>query len=151
MIFKTRGRFSHLSFQSFALRWEMTEKCPLVLKKTSLITYYLQFAPNYQHHLLLQLPLWKSINRNEKYIYDQKKMTDSYTLILNNLGKESLNSDSHQFYQYQLRKKNLSPSTQKRSWYMTFEIQVLAWDRHKNVAGLNQLTRPSSLDKTMTS
>jgi hypothetical protein len=42
-------------------------------------------------------------------------MTDSYTLILNNLGKESLNSDSHQFYQYQLRKKNLSPSTQKRS------------------------------------
>jgi hypothetical protein len=26
---------------------------------------------------------------------------------------------------------------------MAFEIQVLVWDRHKNVAGLNQLIRSS--------
>jgi hypothetical protein len=31
---------------------------------------------------------------------------------------------------------------------MTLEIQVLAWDRHKNVAGLNRLmgSQPSPLD-----
>ena len=27
--------------------------------------------------------------------------------------------------------------TQKRPWHMTIEIEVLAWDRHKNGAGLN--------------
>jgi hypothetical protein len=36
---------------------------------------------------------------------------------------------------------------------MMLEIQVLAWDRHKNVAGLNQLivSQPSPLDKTLPS
>jgi hypothetical protein len=35
MFFKTRGRFSVISIssQGFALRWELTEKSPLVLKK----------------------------------------------------------------------------------------------------------------------
>jgi hypothetical protein len=34
---------------------------------------------------------------------------------------------------------------------MMLEIQVLAWDRHKNVAGLNQLivSQPSPLDKAI--
>jgi hypothetical protein len=40
---------------------------------------------------------------------------------------------------------HLSPSlteqTKKGPQHMTVEIQVLAWDRHKNVAGLNQLMK----------
>jgi hypothetical protein len=31
---------------------------------------------------------------------------------------------------------NSTIETQKRSWRMALEIQVLAWDRYKNVAGL---------------
>ena len=36
----------------------------------------------------------------------------------------------------------------KRPQQLPIEIQVLAWDRHKNMAGLNQLigSQPSSLD-----
>jgi hypothetical protein len=44
------------------------------------------------------------------------------------------NSDGQQFHQYQ---NHLSLRT--RQWHMVLEIQVLAWDRHKNMAGLNQL------------
>ena len=37
----------------------------------------------------------------------------------------------------------------KKTWYITLEIHVLAWDRHKTVAGSNQLygSQPSRLDK----
>jgi len=37
--------------------------------------------------------------------------------------------------------------TQKRPQHMMLEIQVLAWDRHKNVVGLNWLmgSQPSLL------
>ena len=36
----------------------------------------------------------------------------------------------------------------RKNMHMTLEIQFLAWDRHKNVAGLNRLIgfQPSSLD-----
>ena len=67
-----------------------------------------------------------------------------------NKTKESLNSDGHQFYQYQQNKDSLNSDghqfhhyqqhlilthcIQKKPWHMTLEIQVLAWDRHKNVA-----------------
>ena len=44
----------------------------------------------------------------------------------------------------------ISPShwTQKRPQNLTLEIQVLAWDRHKYVAGLNRLMgfQPSHID-----
>ena len=38
--------------------------------------------------------------------------------------------------------------TQKKSWHMKLEIQVLPWDRHKNVVELNQLleSQTSPLD-----
>ena len=41
------------------------------------------------------------------------------------------------FHQYQL---NEQPPhwKQKRPRHLTMEIQVLAWDRHKNVTGVNQ-------------
>ena len=41
MFFKTQGRFSVISHLRALPFDEMTEKRPLVLKKTSLITYYL--------------------------------------------------------------------------------------------------------------
>ena len=53
--------------------------------------------------------------------------------------KESLNSDGQQFHKYQRNKKSPLSSdhwTQKKSMTL-WEIQVLAWDRHKNVTGLN--------------
>jgi hypothetical protein len=54
------------------------------------------------------------------------------------LWKKSLNSDSQQFLQYQQNEQ--SPLTithwiQKRPQHMMLEIQFLAWERHKNVAG----------------
>ena len=55
--------------------------------------------------------------------------------------KKSLNSDGQQFHQYQ---KNKQPSLpliiehKKSPWHMPMEIQVLAWDRHRNVTGLNR-------------
>ena len=58
--------------------------------------------------------------------------------------KEGSNSDGHQFYKYQQNEQ--SPlilteltSTKKNPRQMTMEIQILAWDRHKNAAGLNRL------------
>jgi len=48
------------------------------------------------------------------------------TVIVNNSPK--LTSTSH-----------LKPFNTKRPYYMTTEIQILASDRHKNVARLNQL------------
>ena len=59
----------------------------------------------------------------------------------NSLWKESLNSNGEQFHQYQQNKQSpftLTHWTYKRPRHM-MEIQVLAWDRHKHVAGLNQL------------
>ena len=74
--------------------------------------------------------------------------------------RESLNSDGQQFYKYQQNKRKfkqwwstiiippISLSTKwsttsclkhlktKRPWHMTLEIQVLSWDRHKNMAGV---------------
>ena len=49
------------------------------------------------------------------------------------LWEESLNSDGRQFHK---KYKHLSP---KIIEHMTLGIQVLAWDRHKNVEGLNPL------------
>ena len=75
-------------------------------------------------------------------------------ILLIRLWKESLNSDGYRFHQYQQNEQ--SPlilteltETQKRSRYIiTFEIQVLAWDRHKHVAVLNSLkgSQPFPLD-----
>ena len=58
------------------------------------------------------------------------------------LWKESLKIDDHQFHQYQQNKQ--SPLIlARRTWniprHMTLEIQVLAWDRHTNVSGLDRL------------
>jgi hypothetical protein len=67
------------------------------------------------------------------------------------LWKESLNSDGQQFHQYQ-QNEQLSLTfiqwTQKNPWHMTLEIQILDWDRHKTVAGLNWLSgyKSSPLD-----
>ena len=92
------------------------------------------------------------------------------------MWQESLNSDGHQFHQYQQNEQspltyrkfkqwwssippistkqtitfhlNWTPQTQKRPWHMTLKIQVLSWNRHKIVAGLNWLvgSQPSHLD-----
>jgi hypothetical protein len=53
--------------------------------------------------------------------------------------------------QYQQKKHKWTHWTQNRPQlcqHMTLEIHVLAWDRHKNVAGLNRLmgSQPSPLD-----
>ena len=43
---------------------------------------------------------------------------------------------------------HLATEHQKRPGHVTLEIKVLAWDRHKNVAGLYRLvgSQPSVLD-----
>jgi len=58
------------------------------------------------------------------------------------LWEASLNSDGQQFHQYQQNAQSplaLTQWTHIKPWPMTLEIQVLAWDRHKHVAGLNRL------------
>ena len=56
---------------------------------------------------------------------------------------ESLNSVYQQFHQYNLKRTNTSHlhslNTKKRSRYVTLEIQVLAWNRHTDMAGFNRL------------
>ena len=51
------------------------------------------------------------------------------------------------FHQYLQSKQSSLFSTEneqtQRSQRIALEIQVLAWDRHKNVTGLNQLTLSS--------
>ena len=64
--------------------------------------------------------------------------------------KGSLNSDGQEFHQYQqteLPHHTSNNRAQKRPQHMTLEIQVLAWDRHKHVVGLNLLnsSHPSPL------
>ena len=46
------------------------------------------------------------------------------------------------------KKNNHLIEHKKRSWHMMLEIQILAWDRHKNVAEWNLLmgSQLSSLD-----
>ena len=72
-------------------------------------------------------------------------------------NKESLNSDGEHFHQYQQnhnhQQKEQLPLTSTHWTYKNnttsfdLEIQVLAWDRHKNVAGLNRLIIiPPTLD-----
>ena len=66
----------------------------------------------------------------------QQEVPVSYISITENYQKESLISDGHQFHQYQQNEQSplsLAHWTQKRPWHMTLEIQILAWDRHKNV------------------
>jgi len=41
-----------------------------------------------------------------------------------------------------------SMNIKKRPWHMTFEIQVLAWDRHTIVTGLNYLMGPQQTSIT---
>ena len=47
-----------------------------------------------------------------------------------------LNNDGQQFHQLQHNEQ----LNKKRSQHMMLEIQVLVWDRHKNVAGLKKNT-----------
>jgi len=58
-------------------------------------------------------------------------------------GKKVCNSDSKQFQQYPQNEQPplyvLNQWTQKRPRHLPVEIQILAWDRYENVAGLNQL------------
>ena len=68
------------------------------------------------------------------------------------LWKESLNSDSQVINSTNIKSDqspvSLAHWTQKIPWHMTLEMQVLAWDRHKNMAGLNWLmgSQPSPLN-----
>ena len=57
------------------------------------------------------------------------------------LWKESLTHDGHQFCQYQQNEQSPLILTQwtQQTQHMTFGIQVLAWDRHKNVVELNRM------------
>jgi hypothetical protein len=60
------------------------------------------------------------------------------------------NSDGKQVHQYQQSKQNhhsplLITGHKERQRHMTLEIQVLAWGRNKNVAGVKP-AKPSSLD-----
>jgi hypothetical protein len=61
------------------------------------------------------------------------------------LLKESLNSDSQQFHQYQQSEqttshiKSLNIKKKDHDTCMTLGIRVLAWDRQNIVAGLNLL------------
>jgi len=52
------------------------------------------------------------------------------------LWKESLNIDGQQFHQYQQSEK--SPLTLS---HVSLEINVLALDKHKHVAGLNRFNK----------
>jgi hypothetical protein len=55
-------------------------------------------------------------------------------------SKESLNSDGQQYDQYQENKHlPLTLVCWPQIRHMAMEIQVLAWDSHKNVAGFNLL------------
>ena len=67
--------------------------------------------------------------------------------------KRKFKQRCHQFHQDQQNEQSpliLSELTEhkKNPRYMTLEIQVLAWDRHKNVVGLNRLmgSQPSPLE-----
>ena len=76
----------------------------------------------------------------DKYIYCHFILSFNY--VLNKLWTESLDSDGQQFHKYQQNKKSpftLTHRTQNRPQHIMLEIQVLAWDKHNNVAGLNQL------------
>jgi hypothetical protein len=49
---------------------------------------------------------------------------------------ESLNNNDQLFHQYQQNQQPpLANWTQNRLWHMALKIQVLAWNRHKNVIG----------------
>ena len=69
----------------------------------------------------------------------------SQQLLLLMLLKESLNSDSQQFHQYQQSEqttshiKSLNIKKKDHDTCMTLGIRVLAWDRQNIVAGLNLL------------
>ena len=58
------------------------------------------------------------------------------------LWKESLNSDGHQFCQYQQNKQSpliLTELTEHKKTPRHMKVEILAWDRHKHVEGLNLL------------
>jgi len=61
---------------------------------------------------------------------------------------EFLNCDGQQFHQYQQNKQSPITSTHLtlKKNTTTYVLQVLAWDRHKDVAGLNQLMGSQPLD-----
>jgi hypothetical protein len=72
-------------------------------------------------------------------------MINNFTNI-KKTNKESLNSDGHQFHQYQQNKESLNSNGQQFHQYQQngqspltrcdVRIHVLVWDRHNNVAGL---------------
>jgi hypothetical protein len=56
------------------------------------------------------------------------------------LWKESLYKDGQQFHPYQQNEQSFQlMEHKKRQRHMTLEIQILVWDRHKIVVGLNRL------------
>jgi len=62
---------------------------------------------------------------------------------------QNLSSGGHQFHQYPQNEQSsliLAELTEhkKITIRMTFEIQVLAWNRHNNVVGLNRLMESHS-------
>ena len=67
------------------------------------------------------------------------------------LPKESLNSDGHQFHQYQQKEQlpliGTKLTTQIYPRHMMLEIQILAWDKHTHMVVLNRLmaSQPSPM------
>ena len=58
------------------------------------------------------------------------------------LWKAILNNDGQPFHQYQQNERpslTINHWTQEKPWRGTLKIQVLAWDRHNIIAGLNRL------------
>jgi len=53
--------------------------------------------------------------------------------------KRKLNNDGKKIHQYQQNKQTALSEHKKRSWHTVLEIQVIDWDRNKNVVALNQL------------
>ena len=70
-----------------------------------------------------------------------------FSFFFHFIMKISLNSEGHQFHHCQQNEQStlilppppLPKKKEKRPRQMTFEIEGLAWERHKHVAGLNRL------------
>jgi hypothetical protein len=82
----------------------------------------------------MRCKMWTSFNFLFYYF------SELFPVFLNKLRKDSLNNDFQQFLQYQKNEQStliLTQLTENR--HMTLKIQVLPWDKHKNMTGLNRL------------
>ena len=65
----------------------------------------------------------------------------NYHIYICKLWKESLSRDGKQFHQYQQNQQSNRVTEHKKGghMHMTLNIHILAWDRQKNVSGINRL------------